>query len=319
MGTATGTATAAAPVPTSGSPRSTPRSTAPRAGAAGQRPVHARQRAGARRSPRSSSATDPDVLLVNEFDYVEGGEAAELFRENYLEVAQNGARRSSTRTTSSRPSTPACPAGFDLNNNGTVGGGNDAFGLRRVPRPVRHGRLLEVPDRRPTASARSRSSSGRTCRARCCPTTRPRRSRPTGTRPRSSTVCGCRRRATGTCRSGSADDTVHFLVSPPDAAGLRRRPRTATAPATSTRSGFWADYVRPAAAATSTTTRAGTAACGRGARFVIAGDQNSDPLDGDSVAGAIQQLLDNPRVNARVTPSSERRRRGERRCRAART
>ena len=37
---------------------------------------------------------------------------------------------------------------------------------------------------------------------------------------------------------------------------------------------------------------------------MIAGDQNSDPLDGDSIPGAIQQLLDHPRVNTKVTPSS---------------
>jgi hypothetical protein len=38
---------------------------------------------------------------------------------------------------------------------------------------------------------------------------------------------------------------------------------------------------------------------------VIAGDQNSDPLDGDSIPGAIQQLLEHPLVNTKVTPSSE--------------
>jgi hypothetical protein len=42
-----------------------------------------------------------------------------------------------------------------------------------------------------------------------------------------------------------------------------------------------------------------------GAQFVIAGDQNSDPLDGDSLAGSAQQLLDNPAINTRVTPSSD--------------
>ena len=42
----------------------------------------------------------------------------------------------------------------------------------------------------------------------------------------------------------------------------------------------------------------------RGAHFVIVGDQNSDPLDGDSIPGSIQQLLDNPRINTTVTPSS---------------
>ena len=37
---------------------------------------------------------------------------------------------------------------------------------------------------------------------------------------------------------------------------------------------------------------------------MIAGDQNSDPLDGDSIPGAIQQLTENPLVNAGVTPAS---------------
>jgi hypothetical protein len=37
---------------------------------------------------------------------------------------------------------------------------------------------------------------------------------------------------------------------------------------------------------------------------VIAGDQNSDPADGDSVPGAAQQLLGNPRIDASVTPAS---------------
>jgi hypothetical protein len=42
-----------------------------------------------------------------------------------------------------------------------------------------------------------------------------------------------------------------------------------------------------------------------GASFVIAGDQNSDPFDGDSTPGAAQQLLDNPRVDDRFVPASE--------------
>src|SRR5215211_795728 len=33
----------------------------------------------------------PDVLLVNEFDFVAGGQAARLFRYNFLAVSQNGA------------------------------------------------------------------------------------------------------------------------------------------------------------------------------------------------------------------------------------
>ena len=48
----------------------------------------------------------------------------------------------------------------------------------------------------------------------------------------------------------------------------------------------------------------GSAHLERGENFVIAGDQNSDPLDGDSIDGSIQQLLDHPLVNTEITPSS---------------
>ena len=41
-----------------------------------------------------------------------------------------------------------------------------------------------------------------------------------------------------------------------------------------------------------------------GELFVIAGDQNSDPLDGDSIPGSIQQLLEHPLVNTKFTPRS---------------
>jgi hypothetical protein len=37
---------------------------------------------------------------------------------------------------------------------------------------------------------------------------------------------------------------------------------------------------------------------------VIAGDQNSDPLDGDSIPGAIQQLIEHPLINRKMTPES---------------
>ena len=38
--------------------------------------------------------------------------------------------------------------------------------------------------------------------------------------------------------------------------------------------------------------------------FVIVGDLNSDPVDGDSVPGTMDQLLTHPRVNALFTPQS---------------
>ena len=48
-----------------------------------------------------------------------------------------------------------------------------------------------------------------------------------------------------------------------------------------------------------------------GESFVIAGDQNSDPLDGDSRPGAIQQLINSPRVNTSNDAREPRRDRGD--------
>ena len=75
----------------------------------------------------------PDVVLVNEFDFVEGEVAVDLFRDNYLEVSQNGARPIHYPYAYVAPSNTGIPSGFDLNNNGTVGGGDDAFGFGAYP------------------------------------------------------------------------------------------------------------------------------------------------------------------------------------------
>jgi 3-phytase len=99
--------------------------------------------------------------------------------------------------------------------------------------------------------------------------------------------------------------TVHFLAShptppvfdgPEDRNGLRNADEIR----------FWADYVSPGPrSAYIYDDEGGRGGLAPGAAFVIAGDQNSDPLDGDSVPGAIQQLLDHPRVDTSVTPDSD--------------
>jgi len=68
---------------------------------------------------------------------------------------------------------------------------------------------------------------------------------------------------------------------------------------------FWADYIIPSRSGYIYDDDGNFGGLEPGAMFVIAGDQNSDPLDGDSIPGAIQQLLDHPLVNTNVTPSSE--------------
>ncbi|HEX6056726.1 MAG TPA: endonuclease/exonuclease/phosphatase family protein, partial [Intrasporangium sp.] len=76
--------------------------------------------------------TSPDVLLVNEFDYVEDGIAAELFRDNYLEVSQHGADPVAYPHYFVAPSNTGIPTGHDLGHDG-VFGADDAFGFGLFP------------------------------------------------------------------------------------------------------------------------------------------------------------------------------------------
>ena len=75
----------------------------------------------------------PEVLLVNEFDYDEGGVAAARFQQNYLSVSQNGADPIDYPFRYAAPSNTGVPSGFDLDNSGAVGGPGDAFGFGFFP------------------------------------------------------------------------------------------------------------------------------------------------------------------------------------------
>ena len=79
---------------------------------------------------------NPDVVLLNEFDYsgdTDPYAAADLFRENYLEVPQGTGEPVEYPYAFVAPSNTGVPSGFDLNNDGTVGGGDDALGFGLFP------------------------------------------------------------------------------------------------------------------------------------------------------------------------------------------
>jgi hypothetical protein len=75
----------------------------------------------------------PDIVLLNEFDYDSNDTALDLFRANYLAISQNGAAPINYPYAYTAPSNTGVPSGFDLDNNGSVGGGNDAFGFGFFP------------------------------------------------------------------------------------------------------------------------------------------------------------------------------------------
>ena len=99
------------------------------------------------------------------------------------------------------------------------------------------------------------------------------------------------------------NQTVHFLVSHPTPPAFDG-PENRNAKRNFDEIRFWADYIDPARSAYIYDDNGTRGGLPPDATFVIAGDQNADPLDGDSVPGAIQQLLEHPLVNTSVTPSS---------------
>ena len=97
-------------------------------------------------------------------------------------------------------------------------------------------------------------------------------------------------------------EVVHFLVchpTPPVFDGPEDRNGARNADEIR----FWSDYVAGAEYVHDDAGLKG--GLSDEAHFVIAGDMNADPADGESVPGAIQQLLEHPLINVSVTPQSD--------------
>ncbi|MFP5334820.1 MAG: endonuclease/exonuclease/phosphatase family protein [Actinomycetes bacterium] len=245
--------------------------------------------------------TRPDVLLINEIDYVADGLAVDLLRENYLEVGQNGADPIDYPYAFVAESNTGVPSGHDLDNNGSVGGPNDAYGFGFFPgqfgMAVLSRHPIDVEAVRTFAEFRWADMPGALLPV-----------DPATGQPWFSDeeleVVRLSSKSHWDVPVEVDGRTVHFLVShptppvfdgPEDRNGRRNHDEIR----------FWADYVTPGQRSAYIYDDAGVSGGLRpGSAFVVAGDQNSDPLDGDSVPGAIQQLLEHPRV-VDPLPSSE--------------
>jgi hypothetical protein len=258
----------------------------------------------------------PDVLLINEFDYYAptaahpDGPLVDAFRDNYLAIPHNGAATIDYPYSFVAESNTGISSGFDLNNNGvtdTTPGdgsyGDDSFGfglfpgqfglvvLSRFPidhdavRTFQHFLWKDMPGAMlpddPATSAPADWYS-----------------------PEELAVFRLSSKSHWDVPIDVDGTTVHFLVShptppvfdgPEDRNGTRNNDEIR----------LWADYITPGPTSSYIYDDAGVfGGLSPSEMFVIAGDQNSDPLDGDSVPGSIQQLLDHPLVNTKVTPSS---------------
>jgi hypothetical protein len=246
----------------------------------------------------------PDVLLINEFDFDPGGVAAAGFQDNYLSIAHGDAEPIIYPFRFVAPSNTGVPSGFDLDNNGSVGGPNDAFGFGFFPgqfgMAVYSMFPIDFDELRTFQLFLWRDMPGALLPV----------DPSTGQMWYSDEELDVFRLSSKShwdvpivISDSDHPKTVHFLVShptppvfdgPEDRNGTRNHDEIR----------FWADYIIPSRSGYIADDNGRPGGLPPGSFFVIAGDQNSDPFDGDSIPGSAQQLLDHPLVNTKVTPSS---------------
>lgn len=243
----------------------------------------------------------PDILLLSEFDYDAEGEALALFRANYLENETGGAPPAVYPYAYAGPVNTGVHSGRDLDRNGVVvatpgeaGYGNDAFGYGDFP--GQYGMVLL--SKYPIDEGAIRTFQ-----------TFLWRDMPGALLPDDP--------ETGAAGGWYDEDTLEVLRLSskshwdiPVTVGAARLHILAAHPTPPTFDGeedrngrrnhdeirLWADYVDPARSAYLYDDAGARGGLAGGDAFVILGDLNADPADGDSTGAAILQLLDHPLI-----------------------
>ena len=239
----------------------------------------------------------PDVLLLNEFDYYEL-DSAILFIKNYLDIPQLGNEAISYVHAVNGAVNTGSDSGLDLNGNDVPGEPEDAWGYGTFP--GQYGMM--VLSRFPLSLERSfRLFKWIDMPGALMPL------KPDGSNWYSDAVRNKLRLSSKNHWDISVtinEQVIHFLAShptppvfdgPEDRNGARNYDEIR----------FWADYVdsqRSGYIYDDTGVKGGL---GDGLPFVIAGDLNADPDDGDSSGKAIVQLLGHPNIDASCIPLSK--------------
>ena len=242
----------------------------------------------------------PDVLLINEFDYDARHRAAALFRKHYLERGQHGQKAIRYPYLFLAATNTGVPSGRDLNNDEQGDGPADAFGFGAFP--GQFGML--VLSKYPIATALVRTFRRflwKDMPGAALP------SDPATGRPyySSDELAALRLSSKSHWDVPIEIDgrTIHFLVShptppvfdgPEDRNGRRNHDEIR----------FWADYIDPVRSNYIRDDAGRKGGLPRGSRFVIAGDLNADPNDGNSFFSAARQLTTHPLIDQSGIPTS---------------
>ena len=246
---------------------------------------------------------NPDVLLMNEFDFDENGQAVKLFQENYLSDSQNGADPVSYPYVFLAPSNTGIPSGFDLDNNGTVSPvAGDAFGFGFFPGQFGMVLLSKFP----IADSKVRTFQHFLWKdmPKALLPDDPQTTTPADWySPEELQVVRLSSKSQWDVPVNIYGTLIHVLAShptppvfdgPEDRNGRRNHDEIR----------FWADYISSKRSQYIYDDQGNLGGLRYRDKFIIMGDLNADPLDGDSTNNAVLQLLKHYRVNTRKTPAS---------------
>jgi endonuclease/exonuclease/phosphatase family metal-dependent hydrolase len=242
----------------------------------------------------------PDVLLLNEFDFDSAGRALTLFQRNYLEVGQFDQAPLRYDYHYLAPVNTGEPSGLDLDGNGAVAGGGDAWGYGR--HPGQYG--MVVLSRYPIDITAVRTFR-RLLWSRLPEANRP--LNPDGSTFHSEAIWRQLRLSSkshwdvpvrtplGTIHVLASHPTPPVFDGPENLNGLRNLDEIR----------LWQHYLGNENADWLCDDSGRCGGLAADAPFVLMGDQNSDPHDGDSLSEGIEAILNHPRVNASQVPQSE--------------
>lgn len=253
----------------------------------------------------------PDIILLNEFDYDPKGLSLEWFRKNYLEIEDRTGGDNLPEHTDPvvfpyqflAPSNTGAHSGVDFNNDARADGKEDVFGYGAFPGQY----AMAVLSKFPIAQAQARTFQ-----------TFLWRDMPDAAWPMVTTSDGGRQHyysaaARSVFRLSSKshwdipvnidNKLIHLLAShptppvfdgPEDRNGLRNRDEIR----------FWADYINASANSYFYDDKGTTGGLPENRRFVILGDLNASPTEGQSSGNPIQMLLQHSAINSSFVPRS---------------
>jgi endonuclease/exonuclease/phosphatase family metal-dependent hydrolase len=242
----------------------------------------------------------PDIVLLNEFDYDPSVDGAGLLNANYLSRSPSGLQAIHYPYHFRAPSNTGIDSGLDLDGDGKTGGPGDAWGYGAFPGQYGMLVLSRFPLRKESVRI------FRTFRWAAMPgALRP--TLPDGGPFHPDDVWERLRLS-----SKSHWDLV-FDIGGVDLHVLAAHPTPPVFDGPEDRNGrrnfdeirFWRDYIDPRRADYIVDDTGNPGGLPGGQHFVIAGDLNADPHDGDAVAGAIDQLLQHERIDTSCLPVSD--------------